>query len=646
RASFVQTCPELVIVDEAHTAAHGQGGAGQQQRHALLQELAADPQRHLILVTATPHSGDESAFASLIGLLVPELEATVAQLAYGAGTEARARLAHHVVQRRRADITEYLKARTDFPTRETQEVPYHLTPEYRKLLDATREYTQELVQTAQGLSVFHQRVRWWAALALLRCVGSSPAAAAAALRTRASESQGLDPKEADRLGQDAVFDLVAVDEAEGDDGTPAADTTAEGPDDGTSPERRRLLSLARQAESLLGERDPKLAKAAQLIKELLDDGFHPIVFCRYVATAHFVAEELGRRLPRVRVQAVTGELPAEERADRVSDLGQAEQRVLVATDCLSEGINLQQHFDAVVHYDLSWNPTRHEQREGRVDRYGQPRPVVRTALVYGQDNQVDGIVLKVLLRKAEAIRRTLGVSVPVPVDTNAVLEAIFEALFLRPTHAPAAQLSLFFDQEEALVNRAWEAAADRETRNRTVFAQHGLHPEEVAAEQQAAASAVGTSADVRRLIVESCARLAVPAIPDGRVLKLDARLLPRAVVSRAGLADDELDLRLGFELPVPEKVTYVPRTHPLVEALAGYVLDTALDEPETAIARRGAAIRTGEVSVRTVLLLLRARYLIEAIRDERVDPMLAEECLMAGFSGDPREPTWLDRSTV
>jgi len=51
----------------------------------------------------------------------------------------------------------------------------------------------------------------------------------------------------------------------------------------------------------------------------------------------------------------------------------AERRVLVCTDCLSEGINLQDHFDAVVHYDLSWNPTRHEQREGRVDRYGQGR---------------------------------------------------------------------------------------------------------------------------------------------------------------------------------------------------------------------------------------------------------------------------------
>src|SRR5207302_7593977 len=123
-----------------------------------------------------------------------------------------------------------------------------------------------------------------------------------------------------------------------------------------------------------------------------------------------------KRLPGTEVDAVTGRLPAEERAERVVALAGHERRVLVATDCLSEGINLQEHFDAVFHYDLSWNPTRHEQREGRVDRYGQARPEVRTILYYGADNHVDGAIMKVLLRKAETIRKSLGVSVPVPSD--------------------------------------------------------------------------------------------------------------------------------------------------------------------------------------------------------------------------------------
>src|SRR4029079_8461696 len=104
------------------------------------------------------------------------------------------------------------------------------------------------------------------------------------------------------------------------------------------------------------------------------------------------------------VDAITGNLPADERKTRVEELSERPRRVLVATDCLSEGINLQRGFDAVVHYDLAWNPTRHEQREGRVDRYGQPNPTVAVATIYGQDNPIDGLVLDVLIRRHDRIR--------------------------------------------------------------------------------------------------------------------------------------------------------------------------------------------------------------------------------------------------
>jgi superfamily II DNA/RNA helicase len=81
-------------------------------------------------------------------------------------------------------------------------------------------------------------------------------------------------------------------------------------------------------------------------------------------------------------------------------------RLLVATDCLSEGVNLQAGFNAVLHYDLAWNPTRHEQREGRVDRFGQTAPVVRAVTYYGSDNKIDGVVLDVLLRRHDKIRKS------------------------------------------------------------------------------------------------------------------------------------------------------------------------------------------------------------------------------------------------
>ena len=71
RDEFVASRPELVIVDEAHTCAFGVEGRGRHQRHELVKKLAAKPERHLILVTATPHSGKEEAFRSLLAFLDP-----------------------------------------------------------------------------------------------------------------------------------------------------------------------------------------------------------------------------------------------------------------------------------------------------------------------------------------------------------------------------------------------------------------------------------------------------------------------------------------------------------------------------------------------------------------------------------------------
>lgn len=73
RDDFVRACPELVVVDEAHGATSG-AERSRQQRHHLVKQLSKDASRHLILVTATPHSGNEGAFRSLIGLLDASLE--------------------------------------------------------------------------------------------------------------------------------------------------------------------------------------------------------------------------------------------------------------------------------------------------------------------------------------------------------------------------------------------------------------------------------------------------------------------------------------------------------------------------------------------------------------------------------------------
>ncbi len=238
RADFIRACPEFVIIDEAHTCAEGAStGGGQQQRHRLVKELSADPERHLVLCTATPHSGVESAFYSLLGLLDPEFASIPEGFGGQQHEQLRRRVARHFVQRRRGDVVAFSGERTDFPRRKASELPYTMSPGYRALLDRVLDYATEMVRSSEGATRFQQRVRWWAALALLRCVGSSPMAAAAALRTRAGgagETEG-DVSEIDERGLRSVFDQESNESADEDDAVPGADTLRRSPDAGSAP---------------------------------------------------------------------------------------------------------------------------------------------------------------------------------------------------------------------------------------------------------------------------------------------------------------------------------------------------------------------------------------------------------------------------
>ena len=180
RDEFQRACPECVIVDEAHTCTVS--GQGRQQRYTLLKGLAENPERHLILLTATPHSGDEEAFFNLLGLLDPQFR-ELKDAPADARQPLRARLARHFVQRRRPDIEEW-QDRQVFPERLTAEITYQLTGAWGRLFDEVLTYARTLVERAEGQGALRQRMSWWAALALLRCISSSPAAAVNALRTQ------------------------------------------------------------------------------------------------------------------------------------------------------------------------------------------------------------------------------------------------------------------------------------------------------------------------------------------------------------------------------------------------------------------------------------------------------------------------------
>jgi len=646
RDEFLRTCPELVIIDEAHTCAFGfSGKGGRHHRYDLVSGLAKDPSRHLILVTATPHSGKEEAFRSLLSFLNKDFENLPLDMMGEHNRKHREKLAAHLVQRRRVDIKQYLDEETKFPEREEKDATYKLSPEYKKLFESALAYARELAFDPSG-KPFRRRVKWWSALGLLRALASSPEAAIQTFKNRGEFSEDDDPKAIDEYGASLVFDQT--DEGEVIDFNPAADAS-----DLTDDEKKnkaRLAQMIKAASALKGKKDEKLGQFVPLLKGLLAEKFSPIVFCRFIATAHYLSEQLKDSLGKnVEIITITSELAPEEREARIIALDEnpGVQRLLICTDCLSEGINLQAHFDAVVHYDLAWNPTRHEQREGRVDRFGQNKKVVRVLTYFGLDNQIDGIVLDVLIRKHKAIRSNTGVSVPIPVDTNQVIESIFEGLLLRENsgkstpYLPGFEEMLKKTTKDAHVE--WEKSAENEKKSRIIYAQHALKPELVASELAAVTKALGDEKDVRVFVESSISNLGgtvkAETTKSGAYLALNLRELPRSL--REQLARDE-SFKAGFSLPPPQGVTFLPRTHPFVSTIASYLLESALDGTST-IAARAGAIKTLAVKSATTLLLLRIRY---QLKGGRVGELLAEECRVIGFTGAPSDPKWLNEVEV
>lgn len=660
RDEFALHCPELVIVDEAHTCvapASAGGSSSAHLRYALLRKLADDPARHLVLLTATPHSGDDTAWQSLIGLLDDRLGELPADLSGRDREDDRKLLAKYMVQRQRADIREYLRGQfkedTPFPERETTETAYKLTVAYRKLFDDVMDYVREQVADPK-LSAVRQRVRWWSAIALLRCLASSPAAAEQTLLNRSAVATAEHESEVDAYAVPRVLDTDLDDTLEAEDVAVGADTgDTDSPD---TKSRKRLRELASAAAALKGPRsDAKLKRLIPLLKELLDEGYHPIVFCRYIPTADYLAEHLSSALSKVKdlkIDAVSGTLPPEERESRVDALSTHDgPRLLVSTDCLSEGINLQDGFTAVVHYDLAWNPTRHEQREGRVDRFGQQAPTVRTVTYYGEDNGIDGIVLQVLIRRHENIKRSIGVSVPIPVDATTVMKAIWESLLLRGKDAE--QLTLDFAEATSAslaeqVDVEWVNAAEREKASRSRFRQAGLKPDTVEQALDEVRRALGGPADVETFTRAALALMGAPIsdTEDGFTATVDT--LPAAVRDQLPPVKGG---RLHFHrsLPVPTGHSVLTRTDSTVDALSRYVLDAALDsrlDPAARPARRAGVMRTSGVSKVTTLLMVRHRLEITIPGLATAVTQVAEEAAFLAFTATGNALTWLPQPEV
>ena len=481
----------------------------------------------------------------------------------------RERLAGYYIQRRRRDIDAWREPGL-FPQREVSEIKYRLSGDYERFYGAILDYCAEVIASEEG--ELRQRLAFWGTLSLMRCVGSSPAAAARALRTRAILD--ADEAEADLITARAIDD----EESAEDDLEP-----------GAAIEDTRLIGLIAQADALAANsaHDPKFTVLKSALRGLLKDGFSPVVFCRFIATAEAIGAAIASAFKDYTVEVVTGSLPSEEREARVEALGEFEKRILVATDCLSEGINLQAYFDSVIHYDLSWNPTRHQQREGRVDRFGQKRDTVRTILIYGENNPVDGAVLDVILRKARAIEKQTGVQVPMPDEGGSLTKALMSAVLLRARERR--QLTLDLDMsgtpEAKEIEIAWSNASEKENEGSHHF--RPIQPQTRGGSGGMGGnpkSPLGDFADTERFVSRAMMRLGAALVPQARGgYAAPLYLAPDVLKERfqaEGLLEETASpkpLRIAFEARPRAGFLSIHRAHPLPSVLAETFLENALD---------------------------------------------------------------------
>ena len=638
---FIEHCPELVIVDEAHTCTRPRGAnKSQQLRYRLLRELADKKEQQIILLTATPHSGKSEEFQSLIGLLDKKFENYELQSA-----KEREELSKHFIQRRRVDIKPYLGDEMVFPeqVRFDDNEQYEISKSYRILLNNLIDYIKSGIQSAKNQEIRKQRYIYWDLLALMRGVMSSPAAGISMLENKIKNQQDQEDEESSTQDNVYIFNDGLKDLINGDDVLPNAYQKSSRSD------KNRLEEFIEGLTDIQkNDQDNKIKQALKLVSFALDMDKSPIVFCQYIQTAEYVGKYISDHLKAnkktkdVSVEVITSRLADEERKLKIDELASSPRHVLVCTDCLSEGVNLQQAFDTVIHYDLPWNPNRVEQRNGRIDRFGQTSPEVLISTMFAENNPVDKIVLNVLYKKQDEIKKRLGIYLPIVENDASVMERIMNELLVLNTETQTEfmQRSLFDDDlewkkyEEQEKELEIKRVEEDQKISRTYYAHNNkqMSSENLVGSLKEAKDIIGGVKDTERFVIGELKHAGVEIYKDTTLgYHFMENSLPKELRKGYFKPDAKGVIRISFASPTPKQYQYIGRNHILVEDLSRAVVNDSINSGDLAAAR-AMVMATDKVDKRTTVMLMRVRSVIQdtKIKDRQ---LVGEEMIFIGYRG-------------
>ena len=643
RHVFLDHCPEFVIVDEAHTCAKPVGANRyQQQRYRLLKDISEKEGQQMVLLTATPHSGQTEEFQSLIGLLNPKFEQFTLETA-----KEREELSQYFVQRRRADIKQYLGNEVVFPERiQIDNDEYSYSQAYLHLLENLIDYIKNGIRLVKNEDKRKQRYIYWDLLALMRGVMSSPDAGISMLQNKIDKKSDSSSESTEEISDERIykFNDQLKDLLNADDITPEALEKATTSDKHKFKEFITILEDIKKKDD-----DEKVKQALEVVKFSLDTPMNPIVFCQYIQTAEYVGKYITERLSRERkykkvvVEIVTSRLSDEERKIKIEELSRTEQHVLVCTDCLSEGVNLQQGFETVIHYDLPWNPNRMEQRNGRIDRFGQTSQSVFISTLHSKNNPVDDIVLNILYKKQDEIRKRLGVYLPIADNDASLMETIMQRLMeSKVSTQQYSQPTLFDDDPSWMAQQEKEheiklkKMEENEKISHTYFAHNNrqMDPSRLTGSLNEAKSVIGGIEDTCAFVIDQLLNSEVnvkcdsPLCYSFSLLGLPANL--RHYFTQVATKDGTV--RISFASPTPKHYMYIGRNHIFVEDLSRAVVNDSINGGVHA-ACRAMVMETESVSVRTTILMMRVRSVI-CDKKQTDKELVGEEMIFIGYKGD------------
>ncbi len=426
---------DLVIIDESHKVA---GASDDVSRYELAKELArAVP--HLLLLTATPHSGKSDAFRRLLALLDPG--------SFTTGVPLTRELVESVVIRTEKRTATDADGKPLFAPRSTRllKVPFSARHTLQQqLYEEVSEYVIAGYNQAERTGDKGSRLL----LILIQRLMSSSTRAVRHFLAQRLEALGGGEATVPSSGNDHLPDDTELDDvAQGVLFTVPSNSRERA-------DVERLLSLAVRVESAGPD-----ARAEALYEQMMQSALEEndpstkfLVFTEFRATQEMLAEFLEQR--GYAVATLNGAMDISERKSALESF-RHEAQTLISTDAGGEGLNMQ-FAHIVFNYDLPWNPMRVEQRIGRVDRIGQTHAVQATNLVL--ENSVEARLYEIWQEKLATILTEFGVDKTGDVLDSSEASAEFERLARTALLKPA-ELSNELDRVVMDIRKAAAEAA-------------------------------------------------------------------------------------------------------------------------------------------------------------------------------------------